>query len=124
MPRKRCLFCRQWFEPYPPMAKLQKVCRASECRRKFKRLLDRAWRGRDPGWSRERRACRRGRWRIYMHAYRAEHPEYRAQEAARVKRRRASERRKTGVVTGLSVERMGETVVRQEFIDAPGGLLG
>ena len=124
MPRKRCLFCRQWFEPYLPMAKLQRVCRASECRRKFKRLLDRTWRQRDPGWSRERRARRRGRWRIYMHGYRADHAKYRAQEAARMKRRRASERRKTGVVTGVSVEKTRETVVRQEFIDAPDHLLG
>ena len=103
MPRKRCLFCRQWFEPYLPMAKLQRVCRAGECRKKFKRLLDRAWRRRDPGWSRGRRARRRVQWRVYMGGYRVDHPEYRARDAARRRR----QRRKTGVVTGILVEKMG-----------------
>jgi hypothetical protein len=120
MPRKRCLFCRQWFEPYLPMAKLQKVCGASPCRRKFKRLLDRAWRRRDPGWSRERRARRRGEWRVYMRGYRGDHPEYRSRDAARRRR----QRRKTGVVTAVPVEELAKSAVRQEFIDAPGGLLG
>jgi len=89
MARKRCLFCRRWFEPYLPMANIQQVCRGSDCRRKFKRMLDRAWRRRDPRWSKDRRAQRRGRWRVYMGRYRADHPEYRAREAARMKRRRA-----------------------------------
>lgn len=90
MSKKRCLFCRRWFAPYVPMAKLQQVCAASECRRRFKRMLDRAWRRRDPQWSKDRRAQTRERRRIYMRRYRAEHPEYRAREAARMRRRRAS----------------------------------
>lgn len=105
MPKKRCLFCRQWFAPYLPMAKLQQVCGASECRRKFKRMLDRTWRRRYPQWSKERRARRRKPWRIYMHRYRVGHLGYRVREVARIKRKRASVR-KTGVVTGLSVEEM------------------
>ena len=116
MAKKRCLFCRLWFEPYLPMAKLQQVCGASECRRKFKRMLDRAWRRRDPQWGRERRRRRRGRRRVYMRHYRAKHPDYRAREVARIKRGRANVR-KTGVVVGVFVEGMQETVVRQEFID-------
>ena len=117
MPRKRCLFCRLWFEPYLPMAKLQQVCGASECRRKFKRLLDRTWRRRDPGWSKERRARSRKRRQSYMRRYRASCPEYRARELARKRRSRAHVR-KTGVVTNISVEEMAKTAVRQEFIDA------
>lgn len=123
MLKKRCLFCRQWFEPYLPMAKLQKICGASECRRKFKRMLDRAWRRRDPRWSRERRRGRRGRWCAYMRGYRADHPKYRAHEVARKRRRRASDR-KTGVVTDAFVDEMRKMSVRQEFIDsgqAPAG---
>lgn len=116
MPKKRCLFCREWFEPYIPRAKIQQICGASECRRKFKRLLDRAWRRRDPQWSKERRALKRKGWRVYMRGYRAGHPEYRARETARIKRRRACDR-KTGALTCLSVERTTGTVVRQEFID-------
>lgn len=117
MPRKRCLFCRLWFEPYLPMAKLQRICGASKCRRKFKRMLDRAWRRRHPQWSRERRRRRRGRQCVYMRGYRAEHPEYRAREVARILRGRASVR-KTGVVTGVPVEEMQKMFVRQGFIDA------
>jgi hypothetical protein len=90
MAKKRCLFCRLWFEPYLPMAKLQQICGAAECRRKFKRMLDRAWRREDPQWSRERRRRRRDRWRVYMDHYRAGPPEYRAREAARMKRWRRS----------------------------------
>jgi len=89
MAKKRCLFCRRWFAPYIPMAKLQQVCVASECRRRFKRLLDWAWRRRDPQWSKERRARNRAVWRVYMRRYRSDHPKYRAREAARMKRRRA-----------------------------------
>lgn len=117
MLRKRCLFCREWFEPYLPRAKLQQVCGAAECRRKLKRMLDRAWRRRDPQWSKERRARRRKRWRVYMWRYRADHPEYRAREVARIKRKRGSVR-KTGVLTDLPVEGMKKMIVRQEFIDA------
>lgn len=90
MLKKRCLFCREWFEPYIPRAAIQKICGASKCRGKLKRMLDRAWRRRDPQWSKERRVRRRGRWRVYMHGYRSDHPEYRARDAASRKRRHAS----------------------------------
>lgn len=103
MANKRCLFCREWFKPYLPRAKIQQICGASECRRIFKRMLDRTWRRRDPEWSRERRRRRRRRWQVYMGCYRAEHPEYRDREVARIKRRRASVR-KTGAMTILSSE--------------------
>jgi len=122
MPKKRCLFCREWFEPYIPRAKIQLICGASDCRRKLKRLLDRAWRRRDPQWSKERRALKRKGWQGYMRGYRTEHPEYRAREVARIKRRRASDR-KTGALTSLSVEEIPKSVVRQDFIDA-GKVLG
>lgn len=105
MPKKRCLFCRRWFEPYIPMADIQRVCKASECRRQFKRMLDRAWRRRDPQWSKERRARCRTVWRVYMRRYRSGHPKYRAREAARMERGRA--RRKTGVVTQATSRKPG-----------------
>jgi len=86
MPKKRCLFCRLWFDPYLPMAKLQKICGASACRRKFKRMLDRAWRRRDPQWRQDLQVRMRGWRRVYMHGYRSGHPAYRARESARMKR--------------------------------------
>lgn len=117
MPKKRCLFCRQWFELYLPMAKLQRVCGASKCRRRFKRMLERARHRRHPQRRKKRRARRRKAWRVYMHRYRASRPEYRAREVARIQRRRASVR-KTGLVTGLSVEEKQKMIVRPAFIDA------
>ncbi len=122
MPKKRCIFCREWFEPYIPRAKIQQICGSFDCRRKLKRLLDRAWRRRDPRWSKEWRARKRKGWRVYMRSYRVEHPEYRAREVARIRRRRASDR-KTGALTCLSVKETAKTVVRQDFIDA-GKVLG
>jgi len=117
MNKKRCLFCREWFEPYLPMAKLQRVCGASKCRRRFKRMLERARHRRHPQRRKERRARRRKAWRVYMHRYRADHPEYRARELARKRRSRAHVR-KTGIVTGLSVEEKQKIAVRPAFIDA------
>jgi len=54
MLRKRCLFCRHWFEPYAPMAKRQHSCDRVACRRKLKRTVDRAWRKRrSAAWRKE-----------------------------------------------------------------------
>ena len=89
MQKKRCLFCREWFEPYIPRAKIQKLCGASKCRRSLKRMLDRAWRRRDPQWRKNLQVQMRGWRRGYMRGYREDHPAYRAREAARMKRRRA-----------------------------------
>jgi hypothetical protein len=88
MPKKRCLFCREWFEPYIPRAAIQKLCGASKCRRKLKRMLDRAWRRRDPQWRKDLQTQMRGWRRGYMRGYRENHAAYRAREAARMKRRR------------------------------------
>lgn len=88
MPKKRCLFCREWFKPYIPRAAIQKLCGASKCRRKLKRMLDRAWRRRDPQWRKDLQVRMMGWRRGYMRVYRKDHPAYRAREAARMKRRR------------------------------------
>jgi hypothetical protein len=92
MARKLCLFCREWFEPYAPQAKRQKICGRTACRRKLKRTLDRAWRRRDPRWREGLLKKRREGRRIYMRRYRAEHPAYRAREAASMRARRARAR--------------------------------
>lgn len=89
MAKKPCLFCRRLFEPYAPAAKRQLICGAAACRRWLKRKLDRAWRRRKPEWGKGLLARRRERRRTYMRKYRAEHPAYRAREAARMRARRA-----------------------------------
>lgn len=106
MASKCCLFCRRWFEPYAPQAKWQLICGAVTCRRKLKRKLDRAWRRRDPRWRVGLAAKRREGRRIYMRRYRAEHPAYRAREAARMRASRARVR--------LTPQSLVEAVVTQE----------
>ncbi len=106
MARKLCLFCGQWFEPYAPQAKRQLICGLTACRRRLKRTLDRAWRRRDPGWREALLDKRRAGRRVYMRRYRADHPAYRAREAARLRARRARARLTPPLLVG--------TVVTQE----------
>jgi hypothetical protein len=100
MAKKRCLFCRRWFDPYPAQAERQQICRRLRCKRKLKRTLDRAWRRSDPQWRKAQNAKLRA-WaarRKYWPTYRREHPGYRERETARMRRNRAK-RRKTGTMT-------------------------
>lgn len=103
MASKCCLYCRRWFEPYAPQAKRQLLCGAAECRRKLKRMLDRAWRRRDSKWRAGLLAKRREGRRIYMRRYRAEHPAYRAREAVRMRARRARARSAAHSLVGAVV---------------------
>lgn len=87
---KRCLFCRRWFQAYPPMAARQHICGDLLCRRKLKRSLDRAWRRRDPRWCKAIQDKRR-LWaaaRKYWRRYRKNNPPYRERERVRMRRRR------------------------------------
>jgi hypothetical protein len=98
MASKRCLFCRQLFEPYAPMAGRQRVCKSAECRRKLKRLLEAALLRRRPAsWSKERNHWLR-EWaktypRYWQH-YRRAHPAYVMRDNAR--RARALRRQRWG----------------------------
>ncbi len=85
--KKRCLFCREWFEPYAPMAGRQRTCKSAECRRKLKRLLEAALQRRRPAsWSMEHKRWFR-EWAktypCYWQRYRKTHPEYVARDNAR-----------------------------------------
>lgn len=89
--KKRCLYCKSWYVPYARQAKRQKTCGEAECRRKHKRVLDRAWRAADPGWSTARRGKIRdwARAKGYWRQWRRENPEYRAREERRMRLKRA-----------------------------------
>ncbi len=75
---KRCLFCRDWFEPYLPMAARQRVCKSAECRRELKRLLEAAllarrsgaWRSERNRWVREWAKAFPHYWRHYRKTHR------------------------------------------------------
>jgi hypothetical protein len=97
---KRCLFCREWFEPYPAQATRQQICGRLHCKRKFKRTLDRAWRQREPGWRKDLEAKKRV-WaakRKYWSWYRSGHPAYVARDNRRRVRARRRYVRKTGTM--------------------------
>ena len=96
MVHKRCLYCGRWYVPYARMATRQKCCGRAVCHRKHQRVMDRAWRQRDPAWQLARQAKVRV-WAAACHywlRYRAQHPGYvardRRQSRARMRRRRAA----------------------------------
>ena len=98
MASKLCLFCRQFFEPYAPMARRQRVCKRAECRRRLKRLLEAALLGRRrASWRQERRRWMREwakNYPCYWQHYRKTHPPYVARDNAR--RARALRRQRWG----------------------------
>lgn len=98
MGSKLCLFCRRQFEPYPPMAGRQRVCKDAECRRRLKRQLEAALLGRRPAaWRKERNVwmCEWAKaYPDYWQRYRDDHPAYVARDNAR--RARALRRQRWG----------------------------
>jgi|SRR5208282_3498466 len=103
MAKKRCLFCREWFLPYAPAAERALICGEIRCKRKLKRMLDRAWRRRNPKWCWEWQAWKRA-WaarRRYYPWYRQTHPAYVARDNKR--RARAQRRQRWGVMSSFEV---------------------
>lgn len=87
MPKRRCVFCRRWYKPYPAQASRQQTCGRAECCRKLKRMLNRVLERRHDG--RNRAAVNRalrvwakgfpGYWRHY----RGTNPSYVARDNKR-----------------------------------------
>lgn len=98
MAKKRCLFCREWFDVYIPMAERQRICKDPECRLLLKRLLERAeLRRRGRAWrdKRNRRVRIWARyWPHYWRGYRKRQPRYVARDNQR--RARALRRQRWG----------------------------
>lgn len=72
---KRCVSCGRYFEPDARIGERQKCCPAVECRKKYKRLRDREWRRRNPGYFQDRYEV--------VKAWRQEHPGYQSQWRAK-----------------------------------------
>ena len=122
MSKKRCLFCRQWYEPYPSQAARQLVCGRLRCKRKLKRTLDRAWRRQDPRWRKDQNAKVRA-WaarRKYWSWYRGGHPAYRDREIVRMRRRRVKTSQNRNDDLRFSSREGGVSVAKQEFIGMEG----
>lgn len=98
MAKQRCVICRQWFEPYPPMRGRQLACSHKECRRQLERISERSWlQGRSAAW-RNRRNRRVAKWaRGFPHYWRwrlKNNPDYVARDNKR--RARALRRQRWG----------------------------
>jgi len=80
---KRCVSCGRYFAVDPRVGERQKCCRREGCRKKRKRLQERAWKERNPGYF-------EGHYVSYVKPWRAAHPGYqsrwRAQKRLRCKR--------------------------------------
>ena len=51
---KRCLFCGRFFIPDPRVGERQKACHRGECKKKRKRVAQRAWCDKNPGYFKDR----------------------------------------------------------------------
>lgn len=60
--RRRCRFCRRWYEPDVRVGERQLACDAEPCRRARKKAAQAAWLARDPGYFRGR-AEKHRQWR-------------------------------------------------------------
>ena len=79
MRKKRCRYCREWYQPHRQTHRREKACKKPSCRRQRRCQALRAWRSKNPNYDdnrgadhREWRKKHRGYWR----AYRAAHPVY------------------------------------------------
>lgn len=75
---KKCALCGRYFEPDARIGERQKCCGEVECRRKRKKMCDKVWRLKNPGYFQDRYE--------YVKAWREAHPGY--QKARRCKKGR------------------------------------
>jgi hypothetical protein len=94
--KKKCLVCRQWFEPDRRTARFQKVCPQAACQRERKRLSDARWWAHNNGYE----ASRAGKKRVwakdypnYWQSYRATHPDYAQRNREQTRERLKASRR-------------------------------
>lgn len=87
MARPRCVFCRQWYTPYPAQAARQQTCGREKCRGELKRILNRVLERRHDA---ERRAEVNRALRDwaqgyphYWRVYRKNQPAYKARDGKR-----------------------------------------
>lgn len=74
---KKCVTCGQFFALDPRIGNRQKCCRAVNCRNKRKRMQEKAWKSRNPGYFDDS-------YVQYVKPWRQEHPGY--QKAWRAKK--------------------------------------
>jgi len=75
--RRRCPFCRRWFDPHPRLKQRQKTCGQRDCRCRQKRKSNEQWRRENPVY---------GTRFDYRRRYRQQHPDYVQRNAAFVRK--------------------------------------
>jgi hypothetical protein len=96
LPRRRCPFCRRWYNPDPRLKERQQTCGNAECRREHKQESNRQWRAKNPEYFRgvyPHQKEKYGTRAEYMRHYREQHPDYVQRNAAFVRKLRQQVRR-------------------------------
>ena len=89
--KRRCRYCRGWFEPDARAARFQKTCGRDECRREQRRRKLKYWRALHPARAKHYQPKVRAwakAYPNYWRRYRAGHPEYVARDNLRRTRAR------------------------------------
>lgn len=111
IPKKRCLFCHQWYAPDPRTWRHQKACGKPACKRIRHAQADRGWRIRHPrrgeNWKLKVRAWARN-YPYYWRHYRRAHPDYCRRDNRRrvLSARQASFSAKTDAIRQIAVEKI------------------
>ena len=87
--RRRCPFCRRWFDPHPRLKQRQKTCGQRDCSRRQKRKSNEQWRRENPGYFHgvyPQQKEKYGTRFDYRRRYRQQHPDYVQRNAAFVRK--------------------------------------
>jgi hypothetical protein len=87
--RRKCPFCRRWFDPHPRLKQRQKTCGQRDCRRQQKRKSNEQWRRENPAYFRGVYAQQKEKYGTrsdYRRHYRQQHPDYVQRNAAFVRK--------------------------------------
>ena len=87
--RRRCPFCRRWFDPHPRLKQRQKTCGQRDCRCRQKRKSNEQWRRENPVYFHgvyPQQKEKYGTRFDYRRRYRQQHPDYVQRNAAFVRK--------------------------------------
>lgn len=95
MEKPQCRSCRRWFDPDPSKQGIQQFCSRERCKRASHRFACQAYRRANPDDDKSRRPKIRtwARKKAYWSGWRAEHPDYREREKARMRKKRDGAKR-------------------------------
>ncbi len=113
-PKKRCSFCRRWYQPDPRTYKEQLACKKAACRKQRRAQANRSYHIRHPrrneNWKLKVRDWARA-YPYYWRQYRKNHPDYCIRDNLRreLSAKRSSFSAKTDAMRQMSVEKLLST---------------